>query len=213
MRTLYHIQASPFSRRVRLALAHKRLDAELREARENPDWMAEARRLVPFRTMPVLVDGHRALGDSAAIVHWLDRTYDDAPRLWPDEDAHGAFEIAALVDVTLGIAVDLGTRYFVLHDHPGWTAVTDEMVGRAQAALQAIADRLSVLGRSTIAKSGWSAADMWLFTEVTWLEGLPKRAQTKPHIAQVMTLGLALPKALSTWADAHRDRTDVLALD
>jgi hypothetical protein len=65
MRVLYHFARSPFSRRVRLALAHKGLTAELREARANPAFLEEARALSPLRTMPVLLeeDGH-AIGDS-----------------------------------------------------------------------------------------------------------------------------------------------------
>ena len=93
MRTLYHFQYSPFSRRTRLALAHKGLDCELREPRETPAFLEEARKLVPFRTIPVLVDGGQAMGDSTAIVHWLDRAYASGPRLWPTgEDAAEAFQ-------------------------------------------------------------------------------------------------------------------------
>ncbi|HEV3191381.1 MAG TPA: glutathione S-transferase N-terminal domain-containing protein, partial [Polyangiaceae bacterium] len=71
MRILYHFTHSPFARRVRLALAHKGLDVELREGRDNPASMAEARRLVPLKTLPVLVDGDQVLGDSTAITRWL----------------------------------------------------------------------------------------------------------------------------------------------
>ncbi|MGA7121845.1 MAG: glutathione S-transferase [Polyangiaceae bacterium] len=214
MRTLYHFRQSPFSRRTRLALAHKGLDVTLRDARETPEWLDEARRLVPLKTVPVLVDGERALGDSNAIAHWLERAYPDAPRLWPD-DAGGvfaAYETTTLVDLALTAATDLGTRYFPLRDHRAWAQVTGETLARARLALDALASRASSLGRSTIARSGWSAADMWLFTAVTWFEGLPTRAETNTNIAQVLTLGLTLPRALSGWADAHRDRADVVAL-
>jgi glutathione S-transferase len=210
MRILYHFQASPFSRRTRLSLAHKELGVSLRDARENPAWLEEARRLVPLKTVPVLVDGPRALGDSNAISHWLERAYPDSRRLWPDgDDAFAAHETAALVDVALGAAIDLGTRYFALHDHPAWARVKVEIVGRAQLALEALAQRASLLGRATIAQSGWSAADMWLFTGVAWFEAIPTRAATNPNIAQILTLGLTLPSALSKWADAHRDRADI----
>jgi glutathione S-transferase len=212
-RILYHFRHSPFSRRVRLALAHKKLDVELREARENAAWAEEARRRVPSRTFPVFVDGECALGDSGAIVHWLDRAYPQAPRLWPDgEDAFGAFEAAALVDLALNATVDLGTRYFALHKDPAWGQVKSEMVGRAQAALDALGMQASGLGRPTIAESGWSAADMWLLASVLWLEGMPARAGANPNIANVLALGITLPPALSTWADAHRQRSEVVAL-
>jgi len=214
VRTLYHFRQSPFSRRTRLALAHKGLDVVLRDARENQEWLVEARRLVPLKTVPVFVDGEHALGDSNAIAHWLERAYPDAPPLWP-EDADGvfaAYETTTLVDLALTTATDLGTRYFALRDHPAWGQVTGEPLGRARLALDALAARASSLGRSTIAKSGWSAADMWLFTAVMWFEGLPARAPTNANIAQVLTLGLTLPHALSRWADAHRNRPDVVAL-
>jgi len=214
MRTLYHFRHSPYSRRTRLALSRKGLDVTLRDARENPEWLVEARRLVPLRTLPVLVDGEHALGDSNAIAHWLDQAYAHAAPLWPGGgDAFAALETATTVDAALGAVVDLGTRYFALRDHPAWGPVKDEILGRARIALDALAARASALGRPTIAASGWSAADMWLFTAVAWFEGMPARASTSPNIAQILTLGLTLPSALSKWADAHRDRTDVGALD
>ncbi len=230
MRVLYHFRYSPFSRRVRLALANKRLDVELREARDNPDWRAEAARMVPLRTIPVLVDGGHALGDSTAITRWLDVAYPSAPRLWAndggsaaspeagrgsDEDALHALEVATLVDVVLCNVVDLGTRYFALSDHASWPSVKDEMLGRARLAADGLAARVtraSSLGRTTISRSGWSAPDMWLYTMVAWFEGLPGRAASGGTPAQVMSLGFSVPGVLTAWADAHRGRDDVAAL-
>jgi glutathione S-transferase len=213
MRVLYHYRYSPFARRARLALAHKGLDVELREARDNPAWAEEARRLVPLRTIPVLVDGERAMGDSTAITHWLDRAYPNAPRLWPDgDDAEAALQVATLVDVALNHVIDLGTRYWALRDHPAWAGVKGELLGRAQTAADALAKRVSSLGRATVASSGWSAADMALLTMTIWIEGWPGRVTTSPNIAQVSTLGFQLPSGLSRWADAHRGRADVAAL-
>jgi glutathione S-transferase len=213
MRTLYHYTYSPFSRRTRLALAHKGLDCELREARENPALLEEARRLVPFRTMPVLVDDGRAMADSGAIVHWLDRAYPDAPRLWPvGDEALSALQTVALVDVALNTVVDLGTRYFALREDPAWGGVKQEMLGRAQRAIDALAERAASLGGAPVARSGWSAADMWLYTMVAWLEGLPARAPTNERVAQVLSLGWTLPAALSAWARTHQARDDVRAL-
>src|ERR1700733_8875897 len=164
MRTLYHFPLSPYSRRTRLAMAHKGLDCELRNARQNAAFLEEARSLVSFRTIPVLVDDGRAMGDSTAIASWLDRAYPAAPRLWPDgaDDACGALQVAALVDVTLACVIDVGTRYFALREDPAWDAVKGEMLGRAERAWTDLAHRVRSLPRTTIAASGWSAADMWL---------------------------------------------------
>jgi glutathione S-transferase len=215
VRILYHFRYSPFSRRARLALAHKNLDCELREGRENPAWIAEARSLVPQRTMPVLVDGGRAIADSTAISQWLDAAH-PGPKIWPDgEEAFDVFRAAALVDVVLDTVVSLGTHYYPLRDHASWPGVKDEMLGRARAAadgLAGIVASASSQGRSTIARTGWSAGDMWLYTMVGWFEGLPARAPAGGNPAQVLTLGYSLPAALHEWANAHRQRADVLSL-
>jgi glutathione S-transferase len=202
MRTLYHFRLSPYSRRTRLALAHKGLDCDLREARENPAFLEEARALVPFRTVPVLVDDGRAMGDSTAIVHWLDRAYPKAPRLWPDgaDDACAALQVAELVDL-------------VQSGDAAWDGVKGEILGRARNAAAGLAARVgSLQGRTTIASSGWSAADMWLLAMVLWFEAMPARAPTHANSAQILTLGFHLPPELPRWADAHRERSDVRAL-
>jgi glutathione S-transferase len=216
-RTLYQFPLSPFSRRARLALAHKRLEVELRDARANAAFLAQARERSPIKTIPILVepDG-RALGDSGAIAHYLDAAYTQGPALWPRGDAAGAlaaFEIAALVDVALTTIVDVGTRYYELCGDAAWPRVKEEMVGRAQRALDGIAERLTACTAPTVIASGWSGADIWLFTAIAWLEALPTRARDTKNIAQIMTLGWKLPHQLPRWADAHRGRADVLALD
>jgi glutathione S-transferase len=209
-RRLYHFTTSPFSRRARLALAHKGLDVELREARENPAFFEEAQKLTAMRTVPVLVepDG-AAIADSTAIAHYLDKTYAGAP-LWHAGAA--GFEIAVLVDAALNTLADLGTRYYPLKDSAKWDAVKGEMVGRVESALDALGERVKGMG-ATVHAAGWSAPDIWLFTMTAWLEGLPARAPTAPFPAQIVSLGWRLPEALSRWADAHRGRADVRALD
>ena len=215
MRTLYHLRYSPFSRRARLALAHKGLEAELREC-SDPAARREAGQRVALRTIPVLVDGDRALGDSVAITRWLDAAYPNAPRLWPAadaDDAHVALEVAGYVDQALDAIANTGTRYYVLHGDGAWAAVRDEMMGRAQLALDALAERIATLGRATVARSGWSAADMWLLTAVVWLRGLPGRVETSPNAKQIMQVGgWSVPPALVSWAEAHGSRDDVRAL-
>jgi glutathione S-transferase len=212
MRALYHFQFSPFSRRTRLALAHKKLAVELRDARE-PAAREAAGKLVPFRTIPVLVDGERALGDSTAIAHYLDAAYPEGPRVWPlGEGAAEAFQVAALVDVVLDNVINLGTRYWALRGDPAWEGVKDELLGRARSAADALARQVAARQGATVAQAGWSGADMWLMALVLWFESMPPRAATSPNIAQVMSLGLEVPRALTDWAKGHRDREDVKAL-
>jgi glutathione S-transferase len=216
-RTLFHFPLSPFSRRARLALAHKGIAVELRDGRADAAALAEAQRLSATKTIPVYVeragDETRVLGDSSAIAHYLEATYRDAPPLFPDKDAALVADTCATVDAALNAIVDLGVRYYALREHAAWAGVKGEMIGRAQRALDALGDRVMGLGRPTISRAGWSAADAWLYAGTAWLEGAPARAATSTNIAQILTLGWMLPAALSRWADAHRERADVKALD
>jgi glutathione S-transferase len=215
MRSLYHYTLSPFSRRTRLALAHKGVTVELKEARQNPFYQDEVRKLWPLRTVPVFVDDEgRALGDSTAIAHYLDAAYPNAPLLFPNEAEarRTTLEITTLVDGVLNTITDMGTRYYPLHGSDAWKSVSNEMCGRAQGALSGLSDRVGKIGPGPLTRAGWCAADIWLFTMVTWLEGLPARANTSANIAQIIALQWTLPAPLSRWADAHRDRTDVRAV-
>lgn len=77
MRILYHLPLSPYSRKVRLALAEKRIPFELRvekvwERRE--DFLE----MNPACTVPVLVEENGlVLADSYAICEYLDEAYPD----------------------------------------------------------------------------------------------------------------------------------------
>lgn len=214
MRILYHFANSPFARRVRLALAHKGLEAELREARQHPEFFAEMKQRTPFVTVPCLVEADgRVLGDSTAICHYLDRAYSDRSRLWPTDEPALVFELTALVDDALDTIVTTGNRFYRFHDHAGWADVQAIEVARIQRALDGVAERLGRLDRPTIAPSGWSAADIWVYTAAAWLRRLPARAETFPLARQLVALGWSLPEGLAQWAAQHDDRSDVAALE
>src|SRR5207244_11543575 len=106
----------------RLALAHKGLDVEQRDARADQAHLAEARRLSPQATMPVLVDDGRALGDSTAIATYLDLAYPDRPALFPkgQDAAHAALNVVVLVDAAMNTLGELGTRFWPLRNDPAW---------------------------------------------------------------------------------------------
>jgi glutathione S-transferase len=214
-RTLYHFELSPFSRRVRLALMHKGLTAELVEGRTETARFAEAQKLCPLRTAPILVepDG-RALGDSTAIAHYLDAAYPAAPRIWPEagEAARATLEATTLMDAALHIVVDLATRYDTLADSKAWSVVVGEMTSRAQAALDALAPLAEARMGKTWTDAGWSAADFCIATATIWVESWPGRAAANPRAARLMALGIRLPEALSRWTDTHRGRPDITAL-
>jgi len=96
MHRLYHLPLSPFSRKVRLALGEKRVEAELIEERpweKRLDFL----RLNPAGRVPVLVtDKHRTLAGSTAIVEYLEETVPE-PALLPGNALQRA-EARRLVD-------------------------------------------------------------------------------------------------------------------
>ncbi len=81
MRILYHLPLSPYARKVRLALAEKRLPFELRVERvwdRRPEFLE----LNAACTVPVLAeDNGLAIADSGAICEYLDEAYPDVPLL------------------------------------------------------------------------------------------------------------------------------------
>jgi glutathione S-transferase len=92
MRRLHHIALSPFCRKVRLALAEKRIEVELVE--QTP-WTRELDflRLNPAATVPVLEDGagpgRAVICDSAAICEYLEETRPE-PALLPGDPVQRA---------------------------------------------------------------------------------------------------------------------------
>jgi len=82
MRTLLEFHRSPNSVKVRIALEFKGLEYETQEmfsADRDPIVRAGGWPLVP-----ILLDGPVAMRDSAAILHYLEANYRDAPSLTPD---------------------------------------------------------------------------------------------------------------------------------
>src|SRR6516225_9639204 len=81
MRTLYHLPLSPYSRKVRLVLAEKRLPFELRLEKvweRRPEYLE----LNPAGTVPTLVeDNTAAIPDSTVICEYLEEAYPDTALL------------------------------------------------------------------------------------------------------------------------------------
>ena len=81
MRLLYHLPLSPFARKVRLALAEKRIPFDLRIERvweRRPEFL----QMNPACTVPVLVEENGlTVADSWAICEYLDEAYPETPLL------------------------------------------------------------------------------------------------------------------------------------
>lgn len=78
MNRLFHVPLSPFSRKVRLTLAEKRIEVELVEERyweQSPDFL----RRNPAGKVPVLRLDNRVMAESQAICEFLDETIPNPP--------------------------------------------------------------------------------------------------------------------------------------
>ena len=130
MRVLYHLWLSPFSRRVRLVLAEKRLDFELRIEKvweRRPEFLA----LNPRGRLPVLVehDG-QVLVEACVISEYLDEVYRDPPLIGEDPfDRAEARRLALWFDekfhaeVTVNLVDEKITKRLLGHGEPDSAAV------------------------------------------------------------------------------------------
>lgn len=94
MNRLYHFPLSPFSRKVRLSLAEKKIEVELVEERyweQNPDFL----RRNPAGKVPVLKLGNHTMADSTAICEYLEEAY-PTPSLLP-QNAEARYEVRRIV--------------------------------------------------------------------------------------------------------------------
>lgn len=102
---LYSFFNSSASYRVRIALALKGVDyqSEGINIRVGEQWSAAYRQLNPIGLVPTLVDDRgQALGQSLAIIDYLDRRYPQVPLLPQDERQR-----AAVLEIAFAIACDI----------------------------------------------------------------------------------------------------------
>lgn len=80
---LYGVPLSPYVRKVRVCLAHKKLDYKLEIVSpfNQPDWFLE---LNPLGRIPALKDGELNLADSSVICQYLDEKYANSAALLGD---------------------------------------------------------------------------------------------------------------------------------
>ncbi len=156
MRVVYHLPLSPFARKVRLALAEKKLEFELRvervwERREN--FLA----LNPAGDVPVMVDDDGTiLADSVAITEYLEETM-------PEPSLHGrdAKERAEV------------RRLVAWFDRKFNTEVTDNLVGeKVVKRLQRIGGPDTLAIRAGIMNIGYHLQYIaFLVERRNWLAG------------------------------------------
>jgi glutathione S-transferase len=160
--------ASPFTRKVRIVLAEKRIDCEF--AIDNP-WNADAQaaKLNPLGKVPVLVlDDGTTLFDSRVIVAFLDNASPLA-RLIP-QDNRERVEVRrweALADGVLdaGILVRIENRREAKLRSDSWI---ERQLGKVRNGLAAMDSQLG--DRPWCAGNGYTLADIALGACLGWLE-------------------------------------------
>ncbi|MCH1474257.1 MAG: glutathione S-transferase family protein, partial [Alphaproteobacteria bacterium] len=101
MITLYNVPVSSYGAKVRIILAHKRIEwTELAP----PDGYGSAayRAVIPSGTVPAIIDGDLKLADSEAIAEYLDEAH-PTPAMMPEDAAARAHarEISRFHDTRL----------------------------------------------------------------------------------------------------------------
>ncbi len=115
MRVLYHQPMSPYSRKVRLVLAEKRLPFELRTEKyweKRPEYL----QLNPAGTVPTLVEPNGlVVADSGNICEYLDEAYPDTPLI--GRTVAERVEVRRLVAFCEGIFANEVTRNILGEKH------------------------------------------------------------------------------------------------
>ncbi|MGH7565214.1 MAG: glutathione S-transferase family protein [Gemmatimonadota bacterium] len=138
MRRLLEFHRSPNSVKVRIALEVKSLDYETEEmfsADREPIVRAAG-----WPLTPILVDGQVSMRDSAAILHYLETNYRDAPSLTPDSRDDILAAEALLANVTPQIGRALGNVRAEIQKPP--EEQDRERIEGARGALVESLDRL-----------------------------------------------------------------------
>lgn len=84
MPTVYGVNASPFVRKVRIALIEKGIPYELETVFPGPMAPPDFRQMSPLGKVPAFRDGDRTLSDSSVICAYLERIH-PAPALYPSD--------------------------------------------------------------------------------------------------------------------------------
>lgn len=157
MRTLYQMWLSPYSRKVRLALAEKKLPFEMKFEKtweRRPEYLA----LNPAGKVPTLVDEDGAvIADSYAICEYLEETYPE-PKLLGESAAGRAetrrltawFDTLLAREVTNPLIAEKIFKSFLKMGEPDSTAI--------RAACEKIRAHLDYIGELAYARN-WLAGE------------------------------------------------------
>ena len=214
MRVLYHLPLSPYSRKVRLVMAEKRLPFELRVEKvwdRQPDYLE----LNPACTVPTLVeDNGLVIPDSRVICEYLEEAYPETSLLskvmpervetrrlvaWFDEKFHSEVTRHLLWEKTMKQALKIGppdanalrAGYANLKQHLvyiGWLAEHRRWLAGANLSLADFAAAAQLSALDYIGDVDWSASP----AAKDWYARIKSRPSFRAVLADKVT-GIAPP--------------------
>ena len=214
MRLLFHLPLSPFSRKVRLALAEKRIPFDMRLERvweRREDFLA----MNPACTVPVLVeDNGLTIADSYAICEYLDEAYPDMPLLgrtlaervevrrliaWFDGKFHAEVGMNLLYEKQMkrlmgrgnpdATAIRAGYANLRAHlDYVGWLAETRPWLAGASLTLADLAAAAHLSALDYLGDVDWALND----AAKDWYARVKSRPSFRPLLADRVS-GLTPP--------------------
>ncbi len=208
MLTLYGINLSTFTRKVRLALLEKGIPHQLEVA---PMGSPKVRALHPLGKIPVLEDGGIAIPDSSVIIAYLERAYPDRP-LYPASAAElaRALWLEEYADTRLREAtLTFFSEYVVkpvFQGKPADEAALAAAIGPRDEAFDYLEKELTSGGLA--AGEALSVADVALGSQlITYCQGAGTiDAARWPKLARYLAALLDRPH----WVDVHREEESAL---
>lgn len=197
MLRIHHHPLSTFSRRVRIALIEKNIEAELVEvdmkakAHRSPEFLA----LNPYGRVPVLEDDGLVLVESTAILEYLEAKHPEVPLLPSDLRGRGLCAMhMKLCDLQLG--VETGPLIFPLRFLPRerWD---EPAMDRARAR---IIKHLEVLA-GQLGDREYMVDDRYTLVEVCYT----------PLVEYLTQAGIAAPANVDRWVGRMLARPSALA--
>jgi glutathione S-transferase len=197
MLRIHHHPLSTFSRRVRIALIEKNIEAELVEvdmkakAHRSPEFLA----LNPYGRVPVLEDDGLVLVESTAILEYLEAKHPEVPLLPSDPRGRGLCAMhMKLCDLQLG--VETGPLIFPLRFLPRerWD---EPAMDRARAR---IIKHLEVLA-GQLGDREYMVDDRYTLVEVCYT----------PLVEYLTQAGIAAPANVDRWVGRMLARPSALA--
>jgi glutathione S-transferase len=185
---------------VRIALAEKGVDYENIPA---PPHSPEAVAVHPMGKIPVLRHGGVALGESRAIIDYIDATFDGSPLVPVERDAALRSNTWTSIFAT-SIEPLLVRQYLFAYMVPGTVdgqpdrAVVEAVLPKVEAALDVVE---TALGSGAVGADPFGRVDAYLVPILFYVRNMPEGGPmiaARPHLSAYLDRSLARPSVQTT---------------